>query len=381
MSEYLRFPFFFGALVVKGAVVSSKNRQTSTPLLISPWINLFRTRPTISSKWRWQNLREFETQPKKRKASTVRKDRTTSFGHVLFPIRTIAPTGPAVEVRSDSDGEDDETQHALEDSHLSTHPSPRESANESVHNYVDIDGDLHMKDGESSRSGEIYIPGWSIPRRCRVDYPVWCREMMVHLAPPVAQEESNALPNHIALDRAWFTLARRAMAQTDILERKLVTARQDLKHNAKLYTDMANRYMGLKEEHLELEAELARKDSALAVAEKIGQSSPQSHEYKKSLSEPFNMAIQAKGNLGEVVTTCESAYNFDAYSYKKLYPMYDKLFEKEYHFIMKIASGYRHSVSDLLKVHHDPAPSGGTSAPTISTSLAEPQDLSVYKET
>ncbi|GKE51601.1 hypothetical protein Tco_1486757, partial [Tanacetum coccineum] len=60
---------------------------------------------------------------------------------------------------------------------------------------------------------------------------------------------------------------------------------------------------------------------------------------------------------------------YDAYSDKKLYPMYDKLFEKEYPYIMMIASGYRHYVADLLKVHPDPAPSGRNSAPAISKEL------------
>nr|GEY64692.1 hypothetical protein [Tanacetum cinerariifolium] len=71
---------------------------------------------------------------------------------------------------------------------------------------------------------------------------------------------------------AWFNLARWAMAQTDILERfknlqddydmliethaecsetvrKLVTARVDLEHNAKLYNDKTNRYKRVKEDH------------------------------------------------------------------------------------------------------------------------------------
>ncbi|GJS56719.1 RNA-directed DNA polymerase, eukaryota, reverse transcriptase zinc-binding domain protein [Tanacetum coccineum] len=43
-----------------------------------------------------------------------------------------------------------------------------------------------------------------------------------------------------------------------------------------------------------------------------------------------------------------------------------------YPFVAKIASGYRHSVADLLKFHPDPAPAGGSSAPTISTALAGP---------
>ncbi|GJV14550.1 hypothetical protein Tco_1359873 [Tanacetum coccineum] len=401
----------------------------------------------------------------------------------------IAPTRPAVEVHSDSDGEDDETQHAPEDSHRSTHPSPRESANESVHNYVDIDSgkdkesppriapfvnqlgrplnadkeelflsdsnvsglsqrlsrpaahhdsligaplsqargtlrDLHMEDRECSCSGEIYILGWSIPRRCRGDSPVWCQEMMVHRAPPVAQEESNALPNHIALERAWFTLAKGAMAQTDILERfenvqddytrlakthdecfdtvrKLVTARQDLKQNAKLFIPQCKRRTNYQ---LSTRIKLFRFKSWRLKMNYLRRILPRGKRRKcpswwpvvssksmskKSLSEPFNIEIQAGWGKGlsegrtdeEILNALRGASNFDAYSDKKLYLMYDKLFEKEYPFIMKIATGYRHSVSDLLKVHPDPAPSDGTSVPTISTSLAGPPDLLVHQGT
>ncbi|GKB00462.1 hypothetical protein Tco_0828455, partial [Tanacetum coccineum] len=106
----------------------------------------------------------------------------------------------------------------------------------------------------------------------------------------------------------------------------------------------------------ELETEVARKDYALAAVE---QGQKLSHEYKKSLSEPFHMAIQAG----------------------KLYLMYDKLFEKEYPYIEKIASGYHHSVVDLLKVHPDPAPFEGTSTPTISKALGASYAPPLQKKT
>ncbi|GKG45422.1 hypothetical protein Tco_0495500, partial [Tanacetum coccineum] len=86
---------------------------------------------------------------------------------------------------------------------------------------------------------------------------MWCWELMVHLAPLATQEESNALANPVSFKRAWFNLARGAMAQTKNLERfenlqddygklakthgecsdtirKLVTTRQDLEQNARL---------------------------------------------------------------------------------------------------------------------------------------------------
>ncbi|GKB70907.1 hypothetical protein Tco_0932319, partial [Tanacetum coccineum] len=95
------------------------------------------------------------------------------------------------------------------------------------------------------------------------------------------------------------------------------------------------------------------------------------------LSEPFNMDIQAGWGKGlsegrtdkEIMVVLHEVENFDPYSDKKLYPMYDKLFKKEYPYVQKIARGYRHSVDDLLKVYPDPAPFEGTSTPTTSKVL------------
>ncbi|GKB56073.1 hypothetical protein Tco_0912259 [Tanacetum coccineum] len=396
----------------------------------------------------------------------MRENQTTCSGHVSSStlLRTVAPTGRVVTVQSGSDEENEETHNAPKGDHNSDRHSPCESTNESVHNYVNVDGgndkesppwlepfinqlgkplnadkeevffllSLHAEDGESSRSGEIYVPEWGIPWRYRVDSPMWCRKLMVHLAPPAAQEESNALPNPIALERVWFSLARGTMAQADILERfenlqddytrlvethdecsetvmKLVTARQDLEHNAKLYTDMADRYKGLKEEHTgcgDKFKNLEKESNEMSVSDKklVAQLSQtefekfdcirkllptmvsrlfQSHEYKQSLSEPFCMAIQAvwcrglsEGRTKEhILAALHVVEGFDAYSDKKLYPMYDKLFEKEYPYVMKIASGYRHSVADLLKIHPDLAPSERSVAPVTSTTLGRPPYL------
>ncbi|GJZ89998.1 hypothetical protein Tco_0661925 [Tanacetum coccineum] len=79
----------------------------------------------------------------------------------------------------------------------------------------------------------------------------------------------------------------------------------------------------------------------------------QSHEYKHSLSKPFNLAIHARME------------NFDAYADKKMYVEYDKLFEKRYPYVEKISSGFRHIVADLLKVYPEPPPSGQALSTTV----------------
>nr|GFB76575.1 hypothetical protein [Tanacetum cinerariifolium] len=92
----------------------------------------------------------------------------------------------------------------------------------------------------------------------------------------------------------------------------------------------------------------------------------QRHEYKQSLSKPFNLAIQAgwtnglveerfEEDLSELMSIMEG---FDAYAEKKMYVEYDKLFEKRYLFVEKISHDFRHTVSDLLNVYPDSPPSG-----------------------
>ncbi|GKD84958.1 hypothetical protein Tco_1356112 [Tanacetum coccineum] len=78
----------------------------------------------------------------RRKTPAVRENKTTGSGHVSSPtpLWTIVSTGRVVIVQSGSDGENERTHDAPKDDHNSNRLSPRESANELVHNYVDIDG-------------------------------------------------------------------------------------------------------------------------------------------------------------------------------------------------------------------------------------------------
>ncbi|GKC52839.1 hypothetical protein Tco_1075584, partial [Tanacetum coccineum] len=308
----------------------------------------------------------------------------------------------------------------------------------------------NVDEGELSRGRALYVPDWSIHRRCRLDTPAWCRELLVHMAPLAAQEESNALNNATELDRAWFSLACGALAQTDILERfehlqtdfdrlaeehagcedtvrQLVSARELSQQNSRLYLDISERFRKFKNDHAncpdrirlledqnnelsqtnneqslrikELEDLLAKKDYALVYAERINAERAQekeklvtqlgktemekfdsirkllptvverllqSHEYKKSLSEPFNLAIQAGWGKGlaeerseeDLLELMGRMEGFDVYADKKMNVEYNKLFEKRYPYVEKISHGFRHSVSDLLKVYPDSPPSG-----------------------
>ncbi|GJW99390.1 hypothetical protein Tco_0183304 [Tanacetum coccineum] len=307
-----------------------------------------------------------------------------------------------------------------------------------------------VNEGESSRHAAYYMPEWFINRRCRLNTPMWCRELMVHLAPLAAQEDSNALNNATTLERAWFALRRGALAQTDMLERfknlqadydklaethadcentvrQLIDDREASQQNSRLYLEMSERFKKVKNDHAgcaekiqlledrnselsrankdqtlrikELEDTLAKKDSALVYAERISSERAQekeklvaqlsktemekfdsirkllptvvehlfqSHEYKQSLSEPFNLAIQAgwgkglteEGSEEDLLELMGRMENFDAYADKKMYVEFDKLFEKQYPYVEKISRDFCHTVSDLLKVYPDSPPSG-----------------------
>ncbi|GKB29096.1 hypothetical protein Tco_0868497 [Tanacetum coccineum] len=274
-----------------------------------------------------------------------------------------------------------------------------------------------------------------------VDTPEECRELLTHLAPPAVREEMNAYDNNTAMERAWFSIARGAMAQTDALlrfealydahlalkercedvTRQLVSTRTDFTHVSNLYNTLSNRYQQVRGEHAgcaeklinaererdelravnadqtsqikELEAELARKDSALVFsdrvsneravenerlvsklgylekekADSIGKLLPtvvrrllNSHEYKESLSIPFNLAIQAGWAKGLAVKRSEEdlmdvlreVQGFDPHSDTRMTVEYDNLFTKTYPFMEKISGLPRQTVQDFLKMYH-----------------------------
>ncbi|GKF13017.1 hypothetical protein Tco_0050943, partial [Tanacetum coccineum] len=199
----------------------------------------------------------------------------------------------------------------------------------------------NIEEGESSRSAFVYVPQWVILLRCRVDTSEWCRELMVHLAPPAAQEESNALTND---------------------EHAGCGQRVRILENEKNYLSTANHDQATRIQLLE--AELAKKDSVLTNAERMLTEGAKDHE--KLTAQLGHAKIENFDCIQKLLPTVVSR---NLNSHKKLYPMYDKLFEKKYPYVEKISRCYRHSVADLLKVHPDLIPSIGTSTPTISKAL------------
>ncbi|GJV21593.1 hypothetical protein Tco_1370613 [Tanacetum coccineum] len=383
MSEYLRFPFLDGATIDQGDALSARNPITQHTTGLLP-VNQFP--PEKTSK-----LKEVETSDpkitKRRKVSAVRAEEedSTEEASSASPLQAMAPN-PSFLLK---DVDDAGTAESREDEHVSI--PLHDYANTSIHNYAKdhnesfneseghglamtetiethhanktrltetpiptpnlyrpcsvvvlfLDGD-HADGVESSRPASVYIPEWTIHRRSRVDTPEECRELLTHLAPPAVREEMNAYDHNTAMERAWFSIARKAMAQTDALlrfealynahlalkercedvTRQLVSTRTDFTHVSNLYNTLSNRYQSVRGEHAgcaeklinaggrvsnERAVENERLVSKLGCLEKektdsIGKLLPtvvrrllNSHEYKESLSIPFNLAIFRTG--------------------------------------------------------------------------------------
>ncbi|GJR63669.1 hypothetical protein Tco_1505831 [Tanacetum coccineum] len=315
----------------------------------------------------------------------------------------------------------------------------------------------------SSLPPPLFVPTWGIHQRSRVTTPEECRDLMANLVPPGVQEEMHLLDNNVVLDRAWFTLARGAMAQAHALRQfeslydthhalqeslettrsHLVRTREDFDVVQNFYNTLSERHRKLREDHAhcseglaavraekdslmatnaeqalrikeleqqlksadevhssavkDLEGQLAQKDSALVYAERVSSDRLseneelrtqlafakrektdairkllptvvgrllQSHEYKQSLSVPFNYALQTGWGQGLAEARSEEELReimmrmngFDPYSDKKMNAEYERLFSKTYSYVDRISHLSEKPVQDLLKLHPAPPP-------------------------
>nr|GEV49880.1 hypothetical protein [Tanacetum cinerariifolium] len=413
MSEYLRFPFLSGASISKGPTLTSQDRVSQHTICpLSKGQN-------IPEKTNHQRRVEVEdpkivaTRERKARAATKKRERKKQGGD-----------GGEAESREDR----------------SPHESPRDSANRSVHNYFDDHHDEETDDlnlgssgeqsgraltlvnteviqpspkcqrvnqcpivdrvatplrtatqgdnaeaGESSREGALYVPGWSIHRRCRVDNLMWG-----------SLAQTDILKRFKNLQTDFDRLAE-SHAECGDLVGKLVQARLDLTYSSHLYTSLSDRHKTLKNEHEGCAGKLeglenhnrelsqANRDQAQQkekLVSQVGRAEMekfecirkllptmverllQSYEYKRSLSKPFNLAIQAGWGKGlaeerseeDLLELIGRIEGFDVHVDTKMRAEYDKLFERRYPYVEKISHGFCHSVFDLLKVYPDSPP-------------------------
>nr|GEV93552.1 hypothetical protein [Tanacetum cinerariifolium] len=336
MSEYLHFPFLSGASVLKGLALTSQD-------LIEQ--HNMKARTAVK---KWDKRRqggdggEGSRPATKRREIIARKDglnasEATSSPEPLQTVNPADPFGANHFVHNYSGAQHDNEKTETLRLRTSGYPSGRTMTN------------VNTEVGESSRGGALYVPDWSIHQRYCLDTPMWCHELMFHLAPLATQEESNALNNATALERAWFSLARGALAQTDILERferlqdnfdRLAETHSECGETVGKLVQASELSQVNKDQALrikELEGELAKKDSTLVYAERI--SAERAQEKEKLVTQLSRTKMEKFDCIRKLLPTVERSEedltelmseieNFDAYADKKMYVEYDKMFEK-----------------------------------------------------
>nr|GEX90006.1 hypothetical protein [Tanacetum cinerariifolium] len=145
----------------------------------------------------------------------------------------------------------------------------------------------------------------------------------------------------------------------------------------KLFVVNKNQASGIQELEGEMEKKnfelaTAEKESALCVKERqdllvrLGQT-----KFKKfdCIHKLLSTVVRRLLQNHEYKQILKKTGGFDAYSDRKLYPKYDKIFETRYLFVAK---GYRYSVVNLLKIHLELAMVTSSSTLTISGALVGP---------
>ncbi|GJZ74781.1 hypothetical protein Tco_0639246 [Tanacetum coccineum] len=428
MSEYLRFPFLDGATIEQGDVLSARDAITSHTTGPLP--------ANQSLPEKTARLKEVEIPDPKIGGSeagcrrgrkvfepVLREEDSTEEASSASPLRTVAPN-PSFLLKDVDEG----TAESQEDEHVSV-PN-NDSANTNPDHTVEHDesfGESRGHGEDETRLTESPIPARNPektvaqdlvpmeivpmelsplvlalstflngPSRRSLSGPLLrkCRELLAHLAPPAVREEMNAYDNSTAMERAWFSIARGAMAQTDALLRfealydahlvlkercedvtsQLVSTRTDFTHVTNLYNTLSNRYQQVRGEHAGCAEKLTTAErerdelravnvdqneklvSRLGYFEKekidsIGKLLPtvvkrllNSHEYKESLSIPFNLAIQAGWAKGLAVKRSEK-------------DLMDVLREVNgFDLTQKISGLPRRTVQELLKMYPAPPP-------------------------
>lgn len=267
-----------------------------------------------------------------------------------------------------------------------------------------------------------------------------CRDLLANFFTPADYSHfKDGVPDHAALKRSWRQLGMGVQTQANMLLRfeQLSERFADLSHVHESCKDVQLRYKGCQKELAELqkakdiehaqllaaegknkelevtnsqqaerikdlEARLAasEKDRAQLAKEKedfvvqcgegevarhrlIRDYFPtfvrrllQSAEYKKSLSIPFNLAIDAgwvrgikEGRSPEAAKAIfDAAPGIDVDAPEKLFPVYDELFVKRYPFVEKVSRSYRQTSAELQNLLPDetsPTPGQGPLSETL----------------
>nr|GEU49918.1 hypothetical protein [Tanacetum cinerariifolium] len=421
MSEYLRFLLLSGASISKGPAFTSQDcipHHTTCPLpegqnipektghqrrveVEDPKIVATRERKARAVAKLWERKKQGSdggegSRPKtKRRKTTGRSDEPVAYEATSSPepLRTLNPQQPSGALAATAESREN----------CSPSASPRDSGNHSVHNYSDDHRDKETDDLNLGSFGEQSGRALSLVNTEVIKPSLACQRAnwgptADRVVTPLRTATQGAKAAKGESSREGALMCRGDPFIVDVaLKNEHEGCAGKLKglENRNREMSQANKDQVLQIN--ELEAALAQKDSALVYAERINADQAQekerlvsqvgraemekfdcirkllptvvkrllqSHEYKRSLSEPFNLAIQVGWGKGlaeerseeDLLKLMGRIEGFDVHTDTKICVEYDKLFERRYPYVEKISRGFCHSVSDLLKVYLDSPP-------------------------
>ncbi|GKC05986.1 hypothetical protein Tco_0997596 [Tanacetum coccineum] len=236
---------------------------------------------------------------------------------------------------------------------------------------------------------------WSLTTHSILNDVESCRDMMINLATPTVRDQQNHLSYHQALQQSHRSCQdvpdRLTETQNQLVD--TVRSRNQLSNDHKALQEV---YLGcvIKEAYLtenfvmmekerddllakdlereerikQLEVDLASKTSSLTEAEDVVSTLKgdlecltrllSSDEYKKSLSDIFNLAIAARWLEG-IKETCSkeeaeaflaTVVGYDPACKTTFMSEFDSLFNKSYSYVEKLAESFRFPLGDLQKI-------------------------------
>ncbi|GKE53353.1 hypothetical protein Tco_1488509, partial [Tanacetum coccineum] len=283
---------------------------------------------------------------------------------------------------------------------------------------------------------ELFFPAWNLTTHSILNDAESCRDMMVNLVPLTVRSQQSRLSDYQALQRSWFKLGRGALDQIDILQRyealnedygelfeshrscravsdRLTETQNQLLDTVQSRNQLSEDHKALQQVHLgyvEKEADLVEKLAAMEkerddlldrdqergagdlerLTEDLSQAEIVRHnyirqllptvvqrllssgEYKKSLTDVFNLAIAAGWSEGVKAACSEeeaqaflaTAVDYDPACKETFMTEFDSLFDKSYPYVEKLAESFRLPLGDLQNMWPE------ATGPTLSGNAA-----------
>ncbi|GJW25271.1 hypothetical protein Tco_0039082 [Tanacetum coccineum] len=289
MSEYLRLPFLSGMTIEAGRALTAHDvipQHTTPPLAADEPLATRVRKAQAAAKRKAGKHKGSEGTSGPEKGSKRRKEQATDHIPCPTPLQTIE--GVASDHHDENSGvlgtgDDDFDDGVDEEIDLE---GPERHVNDTTERVV-LDTEsippvaTRPDTGKSIAQEEtpmpdpllrgwfllcyaLFVPTWGIHQRSRVTTPEECRDLMANLTPPGVQEEMHLLDNNIVLDRAWFTLARGAMAQAHAL--RLLRGHY---FRPELYNTLSERNRNSARSKALRIKDLPKRDSAIGLCDRI----------------------------------------------------------------------------------------------------------------